>query len=1139
MTRREPRASFSLLRVRRHRLGSAALGALIVTVLCGPLSPAASAATSTSNSTSTAASNSAPAAHQTSKPTSKPAATKASASAKSASPAALPASLTKPVIGRDGVAESRLLTIADTLQAHPPSAGYAGVAVDPTSGMVDLYLTDVAAGARAAAEARFPASQRTLIRVHRAPLTRASLQADVDRVGDIGARLVAEHIPFQSYGPDFEHGYVLVGLVDPTAAQSAAAARAFSGLPVHLSSVARQQLDSLAGRTPPASLSDCTNLANRACDNAPWTGGDFIYNSDGVNCSDSWPISYGGKTYIMTAGHCDETGATWQNGSTVGRIGSSTVLGAGTSNLYSSQLDVQLISVSSSRPSIWVGTYPADTPATQFAYRAPVMGESVCVDGAYDGMQCTGTGEDSLGRALGITDIDFCEIVDNDDVNSKICGLATANGVSNQVLVGAGDSGGPVFAATSGGVTPLGLVSNSGSGLPCEAFPSRGDECSDSVDFTMMSSIMSSYAGAALMPPVTPPSGQPACQSTVQPASSGTDIDFYHGTSLANAEKIAAGIDPSFGDGYTDFGAGFYITTDENQAVAWAKKASNNYVDPTVVHLRVPAALFTTAASCGRVFDENGQVAETDDFLDFVRYMRTNKPNPGGMGYDFVEGPLLINPTAFLNGEPAITDGQQDAIFATSRNLDEAFDAGYLGYAPAGNPAAWVVGHAQHAGNDYPYETVGQFGHTNEGTDAWNEYYGQCDSFAAWKAYENLAGSAAQHPAGAVPATGWVPTNASVSPINQFAAWTPGAGPGGNADVWAAQAENWGATVDNVPTPGAIAWWPNAVTDPQDGNPPDTVHGIPGSSTGHVGYVTDVYPDGSITVEQYNMRENGEYSVVHMNYDTGYVDNSFGLTNFSVPWPGGFIHLGDGPAAGVASPAEPAPGVVQAGYPTQVKVLGPGDGHNDFTLTGAAYPQTVDGWSSDAGHGEDGQMLYTNTHPGAADSTATWTAHLTANTCYEVDAFVPDNWSNNDAALYAVSDQHFGSSLIPVDENATTDDWVELGVFEARSTDGTLPVTLTDQGSGTGQVAADAMRYVPQGNCSGLVRASARLRQRHAAGRTELPGDDRRLVRLDRQRAARQPGIHVHQRNQPERLGDVDGERDPQRLLRAVRLRAR
>jgi surface antigen len=396
----------------------------------------------------------------------------------------------------------------------------------------------------------------------------------------------------------------------------------------------------------------------------------------------------------------------------------------------------------------------------------------------------------------------------------------------------------------------------------------------------------------------------------------------------------------------------------------------------------------------------------------------------------------------------------------------------------------WVTGHAVNAGDDYPYETAGQFEHISEGTDAWNEYYGQCDSFAAWKVYENLAGSSAQHPAGSIPALGWKPGNASVSPVNQFT-WGPNGGKYGNADVWASRfgALPSLATVNNIPVPGAIAWWPNGVADPQDGNPPDRVNGLAGSSTGHVGFVSDVYADGSITIEEYNMRGNGEFSVVHMRYGQGYTDTSFGQPAYYVPWPAKFIHVKDG-ASGQASPPEPAAGVVQAGYPGQssayssprpgLTVIGPGSGSANFAIDGSAYPGTDHGWYSDTGHGENGQLLWTNTHPGAPDSEAAWTpTTLAASTCYEVDAFVPDNWSNNDAAVYTVFDQHFSTSgsKVPVNENDITNDWAELGIFQSTAS-GLLPVVLTDQGAGDGQIAADAMRWIQQPNCSGLVRAS-------------------------------------------------------------------
>jgi hypothetical protein len=404
-------------------------------------------------------------------------------------------------------------------------------------------------------------------------------------------------------------------------------------------------------------------------------------------------------------------------------------------------------------------------------------------------------------------------------------------------------------------------------------------------------------------------------------------------------------------------------------------------------------------------------------------------------------------------------------------------------------PPQFVTGHAAHAGDDYPWETLGQFGRESTSQmDPWHEFYGQCDSFAAWKVYENLAGQvgALQKPL-LVPAPGFMPNDWQASPVDQYRFAPPGH-TYGNADIWATRFSQLGVPVDNVPAPGAIAWWPNAVPDPQDG--------LPGSAGGlgpfgHVGYVTDVYDDGSINLESYNMRGNGEYEVVHMKFGEGYTDNGFGGADINVPWPGGFIHVAGGAGTGF-QPTEPSdPGVVFDTYPGTpghanpanyndnsnpqpgLTVIGPEDGNNngDFTFAGAPYQNTVDGWSYDPGHGEIGQMFWTSTHKGAADSTATWSPKtLTANACYQVDAFVPDDKSNNDAALYTVYDQQFGTSMVPVNENNTTNDWVELGVFRAKGT--ALTVTLTDQGSGNGLVAADALRYMQQATCNHVVQAS-------------------------------------------------------------------
>src|SRR5262245_42247265 len=150
-------------------------------------------------------------------------------------------------------------------------------------------------------------------------------------------------------------------------------------------------------------------------------------------------------------------------------------------------------------------------------------------------------------------------------------------------------------------------------------------------------------------------------------------------------------------------------------------------------------------------------------------------------------------------------------------------------------------GHARFAGNDYPYETLGQFENA-EGTDPWNQFFGQCDSFASWKVYENLGGTARADSA-AIPQPGFRPSDAGRSPVWGTAGPTHGRPDWGDARDWGTAARNAGYAVDGTPRPGSIAWWSDQGT---------------GMPLGHVGYVTDVYTDGTITIEGYNLRLNGE-----------------------------------------------------------------------------------------------------------------------------------------------------------------------------------------------------------------------------------------------------------------------------------------
>ena len=167
-----------------------------------------------------------------------------------------------------------------------------------------------------------------------------------------------------------------------------------------------------------------------------------------------------------------------------------------------------------------------------------------------------------------------------------------------------------------------------------------------------------------------------SCQATLQQADSSGNITFYHGTAEVYAKDIAAnGIDLGKGSGNTDFGGGFYVTTNLNQAEEWAWK---NFWDqvPTVLEYKVPAADLNPGVLCGHVFS-----SADSSWSAFVRGMRTSQPSTGGAGYDFVEGPLLLNPRQYLAGAAPIWGGQQDSIHdQVSVNI---FDNGLINTFPA------------------------------------------------------------------------------------------------------------------------------------------------------------------------------------------------------------------------------------------------------------------------------------------------------------------------------------------------------------------------------------------------------------------------------------------------------------------------
>ena len=182
------------------------------------------------------------------------------------------------------------------------------------------------------------------------------------------------------------------------------------------------------------------------------------------------------------------------------------------------------------------------------------------------------------------------------------------------------------------------------------------------------------------------------------------------------------------------------------------------------------------------------------------------------------------------------------------------------GYSP-GIPAC---GTGTSIGNDYPASW------RNAGKDSFATSWGynrECVSYAAWELYRLNGGS--QTPTGT--GAGSIPSDWSTYSINVDQVY-------GNAGNWGSVAQSRGVVVNNSPTVGSIAWWTNG--------------GNNGTFTvGHVAVVAAVHSDGSVDLAQYNLREDGLYSTLHIPANGSAVDTSNGHGAFTVYWPNGFIHF--------------------------------------------------------------------------------------------------------------------------------------------------------------------------------------------------------------------------------------------------------
>ena len=184
--------------------------------------------------------------------------------------------------------------------------------------------------------------------------------------------------------------------------------------------------------------------------------------------------------------------------------------------------------------------------------------------------------------------------------------------------------------------------------------------------------------------------------------------------------------------------------------------------------------------------------------------------------------------TAPLPPHPPIT--QPGPVAATGR-LRRGYRSLVLATAVTALSAGLTAGAAPaSAGDDYPWRTAG-----GAATDPWGFTQRQCVSWTAYKLAQR-----------------------GVALDNRTEAW-------GSAADWDDAARRLGHGIGHTPVVGAVAHWnPGERARHQAGGTYRRAGWLIGGSSGHVGYVTGVHPDGSAVVQQYNGDGRGSWSIVRV-----------------------------------------------------------------------------------------------------------------------------------------------------------------------------------------------------------------------------------------------------------------------------------
>lgn len=246
--------------------------------------------------------------------------------------------------------------------------------------------------------------------------------------------------------------------------------------------------------------------ASRQADTAPWNGGDFIIeprNPYYISQCTSGPPVYSpgtGFDYLITAGHCFPNGIKIYNGWYDPKYaenqvihGSNAYMGVTQYSDFNSAaanfLDAVFVKVPLGASTLDWRTNTTSARQVSGTARLP-GGVQVCSSGAYEGEICdiTTYGEPYNGYCYWPLHAPRF----GEDFEYKACQLVRAASTPGRIVVGAGDSGGPVYRVTPQGLDIVGIITAGATPTPCTNLAAGATrQCFDTLYYTAIGPILS------------------------------------------------------------------------------------------------------------------------------------------------------------------------------------------------------------------------------------------------------------------------------------------------------------------------------------------------------------------------------------------------------------------------------------------------------------------------------------------------------------------------------------------------------------------------------------------------------------------------------------------------------------------------